>query len=137
MEKILIDTDVVLDFLFDRKPFSDYAAEVFALCETGQIKGFLTPVIFSNVYYLLRKTAGHKKVVEKLKELLMITDILQMDKKVVSDALHSGFNDFEDGLQYFAATRKSGIQVILTRNIKDYRQSQISCMTPETYVKTR
>jgi predicted nucleic acid-binding protein len=137
MEKILIDTDVVLDLFFDRKPFSDYAGEVFALCETGQISGFLTPVIFSNVYYLLRKTAGHKKVVGKLKELLMITDVLQMDKKVVSDALHSGFNDFEDGLQYFAANRKGGIQVILTRNIKDYRQSKISCMTPETYVKTR
>ena len=57
MEKILIDTDVILDFFFDRKPFSEHAEQIFSLCESKKIKGFITPVICSNTYYLLRQTA--------------------------------------------------------------------------------
>lgn len=59
MQKALIDTDVILDFYFDRKPFSDNAEQVLALCESREIRGFITSVIISNVYYLLRKTATH------------------------------------------------------------------------------
>lgn len=137
MDKVLIDTDVVLDLFFDRKPFSDFAAQVFKLCETDEITGFLTPIIFSNVYYILRRTASHEKVVEKLKQLLMITDVLLMDKAVVSNALYSGFRDFEDGLQSFAALKNGNVNAIITRNLKDFKKSHISAFSPETYLKMR
>jgi len=61
MDKVLIDTDVLLDFFFDRKPFEKYATEVLNLCEEKKLIGFTTPVIISNVYYLLKKTAKQKK----------------------------------------------------------------------------
>ncbi len=64
MNNILIDSDVILDFFFDREPFSENAAQVFSLCESNQIKGFVTPVICSNTYYLLRQTARHEKVIK-------------------------------------------------------------------------
>lgn len=64
---ILIDTDVILDFFFDRKPFSDDASKVLSLCEKGEILGFVTPVMISNIYYLLRKTAKHEKIIANLK----------------------------------------------------------------------
>ncbi len=136
MDKVLIDTDVILDFFFDRKPFSDYASQVVGLCETKQIEGYLTPVIYSNVYYLLRQTARHEKVIEKLKQLMTITDVLLMDKEVVSNALNSGFKDFEDSLQNFAAMKHGSIDVILTRNLKDFTQSEIGVLTPESYIKS-
>ena len=50
MIRVLIDTDVVLDFFFDRRPFSEYAARIFSLCELKQLEGFVTPVICSNAY---------------------------------------------------------------------------------------
>ncbi|MCD8529164.1 MAG: PIN domain-containing protein [Chitinophagales bacterium] len=59
MDKVLLDTDVLLDFFFDRKPFSIYASEIMNLCAEKQLQGFTTPLIISNVYYLLRKTAKH------------------------------------------------------------------------------
>jgi predicted nucleic acid-binding protein len=136
MDKVLIDTDVILDFFFDRKPFSEYSAQVIGLCESGIIKGFVTPVIYSNVYYLLRRTARHDKVIEKLKQLLMITDVLLMDKEVVLNALNSGFKDFEDSLQNFAAMKNGEIDVILTRNLKDFSKSEIGVLTPESYIKS-
>jgi len=136
MDKVLIDTDVILDFFFDRQPFAEYSAQVIGLCETDKIKGFVTPVIFSNVYYLLRQTARHDKVIDNLKQLLMITDVLLMDKEVVSNALNSGFNDFEDSLQNFAAMKNGEIDVILTCNLKDYSKSEIGVLTPESYIKS-
>jgi predicted nucleic acid-binding protein len=137
MESILIDTDVILDFFFDRQPFSDDAALIFALCEKKKIKGYVTPVIYSNTYYLLRQTAHHDKVINKLKQLLSITDVLTMDKEVVIQALNSEFTDFEDALQNFSALKSGDISVIITRNIKDYKTSKIGVLTPDNYLKTK
>jgi Na+-transporting NADH:ubiquinone oxidoreductase subunit NqrC len=125
-----------LDFFFDRQPFAEYSAQVIGLCEINKISGFVTPVIFSNIYYLLRQTARHDKVIDNLKQLLTIIDILPMDREVVSNALNSGFKDFENGLQNFAAMKNGEIDVILTRNLKDYSKSEIGVLTPESYIKS-
>jgi len=137
MDSVLIDSDVILDAFFDRKPFSEFAINILSMCEKGNISGFLTPVIFSNVYYLLRQTAKHEKVIKKLKQLLQITEVLQMDRKVIENALNSGFKNFEDGLQNYSAVNNGNIDLILTRNLKDYKKSELAIFTPETYIKSR
>src|SRR4030042_1556754 len=137
MDKVLIDTDVILDFFFDRKPFSEYAAKILSLCELKIIQGFVTSVIYSNVYYLLRQTAKHEKVIEKLNKLLTITDVLIIDKEVLVRALCSNFKDFEDALQNYAAVKAGIIDTILTRNIRDFKNSEIGVLTPEEYLKTK
>lgn len=137
MDKVLIDSDVILDSLFDREPFSEFATEILSMCESGKVKGFLTPIIYSNVYYLLRKVASHDKVIDKLKQLLSITEVLSMDKLVVQSALNSQFKDFEDSLQNSSAELNGNIEVILTRNLKDYKKSNIGVFTPETYLKSK
>ncbi|NKQ39605.1 MAG: PIN domain-containing protein [Methanosarcinales archaeon] len=135
MDKVLIDTDVILDFFFDRKPFTKYATEVLNLCEENKLIGFTTPVIVSNVYYLLRKTAKHDIVVEKIKQLLSIIEIIKMDKNAVFNALNSEFKDFEYALQNFSAIENGEIKAILTRNIKDFKKSELAILTPETYLR--
>jgi predicted nucleic acid-binding protein len=136
MQKVLIDTDVILDFFFDRKPFSDNAAQILALCESNKITGFITSVIISNVYYLLRKTATHEKVIEKLGQLTSIIEVLNTDKTVIIKALNSSFKDFEDALQNFSAETSGEIDLIITRNIKDFKYSSLGILTPENYLKT-
>ncbi|MEA3496915.1 MAG: PIN domain-containing protein [Bacteroidota bacterium] len=135
MKRILIDTDVILDFFFDRKPHSDNATIILNLCQRGELQGFITAVIISNTYYLLRRTAKHEKVIEKLKQLLTITPVLQMDRQVIEKALNSEFKDFEDALQNFSAINYGKIEVIITRNVKDYKKSEIGVLTPESFVK--
>lgn len=135
MDKVLIDTDVILDFFFDREPFAAFATEVFNLCEENKINGFTTPVIICNVYYLLRKSAKHEIIIEKIKQLLTIIDIIKIDKEAVFGALNSNFKDFEDALQNFSAIENDEIKIILTRNIKDFKKSELAVLTPETYLK--
>lgn len=137
MDRVLIDSDIILDSFFDRKPFAEHSTTILSMCESGKIHGFLTPLIYSNVYYLLRQTAKHDKVIEKLKQLLQITDVIQMDRNVVENALNSGFKDFEDSLQNFSAVNHGKIDLILTRNLKDYKNSELGVFTPETYIKSR
>ena len=136
MNKILIDTDVILDFLFDRKPFSNDSTKILNLCEQGIIQGFVTSIMLSNIYYLLRKTAKHEKVIESLKMLMTILEVLSTDKNSVLDALNSDFKDFEDALQNFSAQNSDEISIIITRNIKDYKASKLSVMQPEIFLKT-
>ena len=136
MTKILIDTDVILDFFFDRLPFSENSAKILSMCESKEISGFITPVIISNVYYLLRQTAKHEKVIEKLKLLISITEILVINRDAIVQALNSDFKDFEDALQNYSAEINQEIEIIITRNTKDYKNSSLSVMTPDNYLKS-
>ena len=92
-------------------------------------------MIISNVYYLLRRTAKHNIIVEKIKQLLTIIEIASMDKNAVLNALNSEFKDFEDALQNFSTVENGQIRIILTRNLKDFKKSGLAVMTPETYLK--
>lgn len=135
-QTIFIDTDVVLDFLLDREPFSSFASIIFSLSEEKQIKAYISPLTISNSYYILRKIASHTKVVKNLQKLLLITNITSISKQDVALALNSNFKDLEDALQHFSAISHAQVDVILTRNIKDYKHSEVPTMTPETYLKT-
>ena len=137
MTRILIDTDVILDFFFDRQPFAENTAKILSLCESKEIRGFVTPVIISNIYYLLRQTAKHEKVIEKLKLLVSITEILTIDKDVILQALNSDFKVFEDALQNYSAELDKEIDLILTRNTKDFKNSLLAVMTPDNYMEIK
>ena len=135
MKRILIDTDVILDLFFDREPFSENAAKVLSLCEKKAITGYVTPVIISNVYYLLSQKAKQEKVIEKLKILLSILEVLVIDKNTIIAALNSEFKDFEDALQNYSAELNGEIDIIITRNTKDYKKSKFGIMNPENFLK--
>lgn len=133
---IFIDTDVVLDFLTGRQPFAMNAAIIFTLNVERKIKTFISPLTFSNCYYILRKAAKHENIINKLTDLLEITEVAKMERKTVELALKSDFKDFEDALQNFSATYNDKIDVIITRNLKDYKHSEIAIMSPETFLKS-
>lgn len=135
-KRVLVDTDVILDCLLDRTPFANDATAVLALCEQGSVRGFITPLIISNTYYLLRRIskASHNDVIDKLKVLLSILGVLPMDENTVLIALNSDFKDFEDALQNTAAEQISDIDFIVTRNVKDYSKSSLEVLHPHDFV---
>ena len=136
MENVFIDTDVIVDFLTDRKPFSLESAKIFSLIDQKKIKGCVSSLSFSNLYYVLRKFGTHKKVISSLQDLFELVDILKVDSDIVKSALTSDFKDFEDSIQYFAAQEHKNVDCIITRNIKDYKDSSLPVMTPETFLVT-
>lgn len=136
MTNLFIDTDVIIDFLIDRKPFSREAAIIFTLIEQKKLKGYSSSLTFSNLYYVLRKIESHNKVISKLEILSKIVGILRVEEQTIKNALASGFSDFEDSIQYFSAIDSKKIDVIITRNIKDFKKSEIPVMTPGDFLKT-
>jgi predicted nucleic acid-binding protein len=137
MQKALIDSDVLLDFFLVRQPFSEDAARVLTLCEQNKLQGYVTPVILSNVYYILSRFAGHAGIIKKLNSLISITDVLIIDRNAVLRALASDFRDFEDALQSCSAENSGFITLILTRNTRDYKHSSISVMTPQNFLRSQ
>jgi predicted nucleic acid-binding protein len=136
MKSVLIDTDVLLDFYLDRKPFSDDSLQLLLKCEQKQLKAFVTPVIIANIYYIFTQKASQQFVIDQIKQLLKFVEILNMDQKQVLAALDSKFKDFEDALQYFSAYHHNKIEAILTRNTKDFKHSKIPVFSPREFLAT-
>ncbi len=136
MTDLFIDTDVIIDFIIDRQPFSREAAQVFTLIDQKKVKGYTSALCYSNLYYVLSKYASHKKVITMLNELSELVGILKVDDDIIKASLASDFKDFEDAIQYYTAQEYKRIDVIITRNIKDYKKSSLPVMTPETFMKT-
>jgi predicted nucleic acid-binding protein len=134
--RIFIDSDVILDLLCKRMPHYNFSAEVFTLGDYKKIELVTTSVVYANVFYILRKVLGIDKAKEYLRKLRIMVGIINVDEKIVDLALNSKFSDFEDGLQYFTA-RENGITILLTRNIRDYKENDIIIQTPEEFIKTR
>jgi predicted nucleic acid-binding protein len=135
MTDIFIDTDVIIDFLIDREPHSREAAIIFTLIEQKKLKGYVSSLTLSNLYYVLRKIESHNKVIAKLDSISRLLTILKVDQQTINYAIASGFPDFEDSIQYNCALDYKKIDVLITRNIKDYKGSEIPVMTPADYLK--
>lgn len=136
MTDLFIDTDVLIDFLIDRKPHSREAAIIFTLVDQKKLKGYVSSLTFSNLYNVLRKVESHNKVISKLDSISKMLTILKVDQQIIKDAIASGFPDFEDSIQYNCALDYKKIDVLITRNTKDYKNSKIPVMTPADYLKT-
>ena len=134
-KEVFVDADILLDLLCKREPFYSYAAEVFTLGDNGTIALMTTPLVFANVFYILRKLLGIEKAKELLRKVRIIVSLVEINEKIVDLALNSSFSDFEDGVQYFSA-REHGIQHLLTRNLRDYKGADLIVQTPEEYLKT-
>lgn len=133
MDKVFLDTDVILDFLLDRNDFSEASVCLLTLGDMGKISLYSSGLVFSNCYYILRKISSHAKAIDALQSLGSFIEFTTIDHQVVLDALHSSFKDFEDALQNAAAT-SAGVRILITRNIKDFKQSNLAVMTPEVYI---
>lgn len=136
MTRVFIDTDVIIDFLTDRQPFSESASILFNRIDQKEIEGYTSAQSISNLYYILRKFAPHKKVIQSLKELTALIGILAVNQEIIGKALQSAFTDFEDGIQYYCA--ESGkMDAIITRNICDYKRVGIAVMSADMIVKLK
>lgn len=133
--KVLIDTDVILDFLYGREDYYANAVKIFTLIENNKFNAYVSSLIIWNLFYLLSKYLGSKEARKKIKAFRSIINIIPIDADIIDLALSSNMKDFEDSIQYFASV-KEGIDIIVTRNKKDYPKGTIPIMTPAEFIKT-
>lgn len=127
--KILIDTNLCLDAILSRKPFAVHALELVERSELGDFKGMIAAHSFDNLFYILSKKLSRKKAYKGLNEIRKAFDVTAVTPSVIDNALHSEWKDFEDAIHYHAA-RATGCDGIITRNSKDFDQTDLPIFSP-------
>lgn len=131
MKKVFLDTNIIIDLIADRKPFSKYSIEIFKKAEEKKIKLFTSSHSIATTHYLLKKYLEEKILRDILYNLLDYVTVIAVDTDVLKKGLRSKHKDFEDSIQILCASTIEKIDCIVTRNTKDFRDSEILVLTPD------
>lgn len=135
MDKLFIDSDIILDLIQEREGHKD-AKQLFTLIEENKVKAYVSPLIFSNLFYILRKQESNKFAMNVLARLKALLHISTINEKIIELALSSGFKDFEDAIQYYSALEEN-LNYLITRNKEDYKHSGIIICNAKEYLALR
>ena len=129
--KLLIDTNVVLDVLLRREPFSKTAAEVLNLTQRDDVQEYVSASAITDIYYIANKQMKDRDAVrDLLKRLLMIVSVAAVSEREIQNALNLAWGDFEDSVQYSVALLNE-MDGIVTRNPSDYQEANMRIWLPD------
>jgi predicted nucleic acid-binding protein len=134
-DKLFIDTNVLLDLLGERAPFYEAIAKIATIADKGKIKIIASALSYSTVFYLLSKLENNEIVKDKLRKFRVICGSSDLTDKTINKGLSSKFTDFEDALHYHCAL-KMDCNILIARNGKDFKESDIPVMSPDEYLKS-
>lgn len=133
--KVLVDTNVILDIVLERQPFVESAIQLLIAAQHNDITFFVTATTITDLYYITRKAKGRVIALSMITDLLQFAEIAGVDKAVILQALHSRLSDFEDAVQESAALQQT-IDMLITRNATDFRNSVLEIHTPESFLRS-
>lgn len=127
--KVLIDTNVVLDFLQAREPFFEDAVRLFEKVDSGEVEGAISATSITNIDYILKKVIGRAAANDAIAQLLVDLYICPVDRDILVQALGCNFTDFEDAVQYACAI-EWGADAVVTRDKKGFAEAMIPILLP-------
>lgn len=133
--RVLIDTNVLLDFYCQREDFYQNAADIFDLACNGDIELWVSAISFVNFFYITRREYTVEQRYEIMRGLMQICHIANTDKQVLTGALSNIVPDFEEMVQFYSA-RLVDADCIITRNVKDFATATISVQTPAQFLES-
>ena len=131
MKKLLVDTNILIDLLADRQPFSKFAIEIFSLAQNNKVKLFTSSHSYATAHYLLKKYMSEADLRKALISLLDFIELVPIDTAIIKKSLLSKHKDFEDAIQIFAASAVDRVDFIVTRNLKDFKDAGITVLPPD------
>jgi len=134
MEKLLIDTNIIIDLLAKREGFYQDAQKLFTFADRKTIALSISSLTFANTFYILSKTLSVNEARKIMIKFKVLTKILPLEDKIIELALASDFADFEDAIQYYTALDNQ-LDIIITRNKKDFKTSRIPVLTAKEYIE--
>jgi predicted nucleic acid-binding protein len=134
-DKVFIDSDIILDLIQERENYAD-AVKLFSLIEENKVAGFISPLIFANLFYILRKQESSRFALQVLARLKTLLHILTINEKIIELALSSGFKDFEDAIQFYSAL-EANLGYLITRNKADYKKTGMIICDAREYLALR
>ena len=135
MKKVFVDTNILVDLIADRRPFSKFAIQIFSKAEERKLKIYTSSHSIATTHYLLKKYIDEKELRDILHNLLDYLNIIAIDQDVIKKGLRSKHKDFEDAIQIISAYSIEKLDCIVTRNIKDFKGSEILVLTPDELIK--
>ena len=132
--KVLVDTNVILDVLCDRKEFVADSLRVFQCCEAQRITGFISALSVPNIVYIMRKELDPAQIREILHTITMVFSVAELRESDLLKAAELAFGDYEDAIQSICAARLRA-DYIVTRNGKDFANSSVPAITPADLLK--
>ena len=131
--KVLFDTNIILDVLLDREPFSEYSSYLMSMVERSEIHGYVCATTVTTIYYLLSKHLNKEKTSKSITSIVRLFEVASVNRLVIENALSSKFTDFEDSVLHESALH-AGAEYIITRNTKDFKKSEIPTFTPTEFL---
>lgn len=131
--RILLDTNVVLDLLLNREPFSNEAVKIFSLVESKRLEAFLSATTITTVYYLISKSLTKSQSDKVIEDLLQLFNVAQVNKDILLSSLKNNGKDFEDSVLYTSA-KFANVDVIITRDKKGFTNSKVSVQEPKEFL---
>lgn len=132
--KIILDTNIIIDFALERHPYLEASEQILLLAEQGRFEGYISAATFSDLYYIIRKEKGRDWILDFLNRLATFCKIATVNEAAIRMALTANFRDFEDAIQYGVAVT-NGLDAIVTRNTQDFTGSAVRIMTPSLLIE--
>jgi len=134
MMRVLLDNDVVLDFILTRQPFFAEADEIFVRLQNKEFKAYISTITPINAFYTTRKEKGKDVAFKAVEGLLKLVEVCRTNKSVLQNAFTLSFTDFEDAVQCASALAEN-LDAIVTRNTKDYKNSSVKVYSPGEFLQ--
>jgi predicted nucleic acid-binding protein len=131
--KALLDTNVILDHLLEREPFTANAKRIWQACARGEFTGFISPITPVNVFYIARKLRSVNQARKAVEQLLTLFEVCPLDGSVLKAAMLMPIIDFEDAVQCASAVVVSA-DAIVTRDTNDFARSGVNVLSPADFL---
>jgi predicted nucleic acid-binding protein len=131
VKKVFVDTNILIDLLADRQPFSKFAIDIFDRAEKNKVKLYASSHAYATTHYVLKKFMEESALRKALLSLLDFIMLVPVDIALIKKSLLSKHKDFEDAIQIFAANSIEGLDYIVTRNVKDFKEAGMEVMPPD------
>ncbi len=131
MRKIFVDTNIIVDLIADRKPFSKFAIDLFDRAENNKVTLFTSSHSIATTHYILKKYVAEKELRSIFLNLLDYLSVISVDENVLKRGLRSKHKDFEDSIQIICATSIDKLDFIITRNKNDFSNSEVPVFAPD------
>ena len=130
---VFLDTNVVIDFMGERKDFFASASTIFSMIEDGTIHASVSALTIINCAYILKKAFSQKVMLEKIGILCRLLDVTSINKSHLQKAINMKPRDYEDAVQYLSALTYHP-DVIITRDKNGFSNFNIPILTPDEFV---
>jgi predicted nucleic acid-binding protein len=136
MKNIFLDTNILMDIFANRQPFVKASLEIYRLGVKNKINLYTSSNTIITLHYLLKKFIPEDKIRIALEEILENIEIIALDVNIIKKSLKSSHKDFEDAIQITTAQSINTMDCIITRDLKDFKFSEINVFTPDEFLNT-